>query len=139
MKWASIWFRSLSTPCSSSRCSRDWTKSSRISLKARPSFKKKIDNKRDDHQQPRLFRHIRYVQPHVLCQACDFIAMTGQVVAHQINDSRVPAMLLSQLFGDLPELSWARAGSDWTRRAPSRPIRGPMETKNSTTKPSKSR
>ncbi len=44
MKWASIWFRSLSTFSRNSRCGRDWMVESRKSLKARPSFRKKIDN-----------------------------------------------------------------------------------------------
>ena len=51
---------------------------SRKSLKARPSFRKKMDNSGTTKEQPGLFGDIGHAQSDALRDLCDFVAMADQ-------------------------------------------------------------
>ena len=101
MKWASIWLRSLSTFSRNSRCGRDWMVESRKSLKARPSFRKKIDRSGHDEEQPGLLGDIGDPQSDALRQFGDVVAVADQERLQQVGRSLVPAMLGAELLRDL--------------------------------------
>ncbi len=107
MKWASIWLRSLSTFSRNSRCGRDWMVESRKSLKARPSFRKKMDNSGTTKNSQACLATSATRNPTRCASCCDFVAVADQERLRPVRcTSGSSRGLVPSCVAMLPELSW---------------------------------